>query len=279
MLNELVRDPAIHQRYQFLLYLYPTGMPLPIAASGLRDALEEARLRYNADGAHPAFSQMVLLGHSMGGLLANAMTLKSDDHLWQINTDRDFDDIVGPAAVLDELRHYTFFDWVPAVKRVVLMATPHRGSDYSTRFVGRLGSGLIAESDHYTKLLGLLIKENPNAFPPRFKRLPTSIETLDPNSPVLQAFLQMSRNPDARVHSIIGSLRPDNVTQTTDGVVAYKSAHIDGVPEKIVRSDHGVQKDPAAIQEVRRILLEHIADHESTGIARSPSLEIPIRRD
>jgi hypothetical protein len=35
MLNELLRDPAIQERYQFMLYLYPTGMPLPIAASGV----------------------------------------------------------------------------------------------------------------------------------------------------------------------------------------------------------------------------------------------------
>ena len=39
MLNELRRDPRIRDRYQFFLYLYPTGVPVPIAASGLRDSL------------------------------------------------------------------------------------------------------------------------------------------------------------------------------------------------------------------------------------------------
>ncbi len=278
MLNELLRDPAIEERYQFLLYLYPTGVPLPIAASGLRDALSDMRRRYHGAGAAEAFDQTVLLGHSMGGLLAHAMALKSGNHLWQISTDRDFDDILGPPETLEELRHYTFFEWVPSVKRVVFLATPHRGSDYSTHFVGKLGSGLISEPDQYTRLLTQLVRENPNAFPPRFKRLPTSIETLESNSAILEALLKMQPNPEARFHSIIGSLRPDHVVNTTDGVVPYKSAHLDGVGEKIVRSDHGVQKDPAAIQEVRRILLEHIAAPAAPRVAELPTLEAPERR-
>jgi hypothetical protein len=46
----------------------------------------------------------------------------------------------------------------------------------------------------------------------------------------------------------------------SDGVVRYESAHIDGVEsEKVVRSGHSVQLKQEAIQEVRRILLEHAA--------------------
>ena len=41
-------------------------------------------------------------------------------------------------------------------------------------------------------------------------------------------------------------------------MVKYVSAHIDGVAsEKIVRSSHSVQGNPEAIQEVKRILIEH----------------------
>ena len=44
-----------------------------------------------------------------------------------------------------------------------------------------------------------------------------------------------------------------------DGVVEYKSAHIDGVAsEFIVRIGHSCQGYPFAIEEVRRILYEHI---------------------
>jgi len=45
----------------------------------------------------------------------------------------------------------------------------------------------------------------------------------------------------------------------TDGVVAYESAHIDGVEsEKVARSGHSTQGHPETIEEVRRILREHI---------------------
>ncbi|GIW87329.1 MAG: hypothetical protein KatS3mg108_1653 [Isosphaeraceae bacterium] len=258
MLNELLRDPEIQEHYQFFLYLYPTGVPIPIAAAGLRDALQELHARFPSGTL--AGDRMVLLGHSMGGLLAHAMAVRSDDHFWKVNSDRPFEKIIGPPDVLAELRHYTFFDWQPYVRRVVFLATPHRGSDYSRKFVGRLGSNLISEPDRYTKLLGQLVRDNPDAFPARFARLPTSIETLDPDSPILEALLRMSPNPETRFHSIIGSLRPDRVESTTDGIVPYRSAHLDGVEETIVRSDHGVQRDPEAIQTVRRLMREHLAE-------------------
>jgi pimeloyl-ACP methyl ester carboxylesterase len=261
MLNELLRDPVLHDRYQFLLYMYPTGVPIPIAASNLRDALVQSRRLYDPEGREPAFDQMVLLGHSMGGLLSHAMAVSSGDQFWRLYSDRPFDEILGPREVLDELRHYFFFEPVPFVRRVVFLATPHRGSEMSRGVVGRVGANLISEPDHIHRLLQRLNKENPDAFDSRrFRRFPTSIETLEPNSQILVALLSMHpTSPDAvKFNSIIGSLRPSGVDKTTDGVVAYRSAHLDGVPEKVVRSDHGVQKDPEAIREVRRILREHV---------------------
>jgi len=264
MINELLRDPKIQERYQFMLYMYPTGIPLPIAAAGLRDSLRYAEQLYNADGSDPAFGRMVLLGHSMGGLLSHSMVVESEDKLWQLNSDRRFNEINGPREVLDELQHYFFFRPLPFVKRVVFLATPHQGSELSRGVVGRLSSGLISEPDHISDLLARLIKDNPDAFDRRkFRRLPTSIETLEPvtaNHPsILKALLIMRPAPDVVFHSIIGSNRPGGVVQSTDGVVPYSSAHLEGVPELLVRSDHGVQKDPEAILEVRRILFEHSA--------------------
>jgi pimeloyl-ACP methyl ester carboxylesterase len=260
MLNELLRDPAIQQNYQFLLYMYPTGVPIPIAAASLRESLIQARQLYNPDGRDPAFNRMVLLGHSMGGLLSHMMAVKSDDKLWRLYSDRSFEsEIIGPRDVLDELRRYLFFPSLPFVSRVVFLATPHLGSDFSRGMVGRVGTSLISEPDHIHKLLDRLVKDNPDAFDSRrFRRFPTSIETLEPNSPILQALLSMQPSTDVVFHSIIGSKSPTGVAQSTDGVVPYSSAHLEGVPERVVRSDHGVQKAPEAIIEVRRILREHL---------------------
>lgn len=263
MLNELLRDPDIQQRYQFFLYMYPTGVPIPIAAAGLRDRLTLAQELYDPDGRDPAFNRMVLLGHSMGGLLSHMMSVSSGDQLWRLYSDRSFEtEIVGPRETLQELQHYLFFKPLPFVQRVVFLATPHRGSDLSRGVVGRVSSGLISDPDHIHKLLYRLLRDNPNAFDPRqFRRFPTSIETLDTDSDILMALLKMKPNLNVRYHSIIGSIRPTGIPQSTDGVVPYRSSHIEihGLEsEKVVRSDHGVQKAPEAIIEVRRILRKHL---------------------
>jgi hypothetical protein len=262
MLNELLRDPVIQQKYQFMLYMYPTGVPVPIAAAGLRDALAQAKMMFNPEGRDPAFDRMVLLGHSMGGILSHFMTVSSGDQLWRLNSDRPFDEILGPRNVLEELQRLLFFEPLPFVSRVVFLATPHRGSDLSRGVVGRVGAGLINDPDYIHKLLYQLVKDNPDAFDRRrFRRFPTSIETLETDSPILGALRLMKPNPEVVYHSIIGSLRPGPRDQTTDGVVPYRSAHLDSIPsqnEKMVRSDHGVQRDGEAIQEVRRILHAHL---------------------
>ncbi|GAC1340037.1 MAG: hypothetical protein NVSMB14_06010 [Isosphaeraceae bacterium] len=265
MLNELFRDPLIHKHYQFLLFMYPTGVPIPIAGSMLREALRDAQKTFSpAENPRPEFSKMVLLGHSMGGVLSHLTAVSSGNNFWALNSDQPFRRIVGPAEVLEEIKQYTFFEPLPFVSRVVFLATPHRGSEYSRRAVGRIGSSLISEPDHYHMLLTRLIKDNPDAFDRRrFRHLPTSIESLEPESPgkatVLSAILNMKPNPNVTFRSIIGSNRPGPASETTDGVVPYVSSHLAGVAsELVVRSDHGVQKDAAAILEVRRILLEHL---------------------
>ena len=67
--------------------------------------------------------------------------------------------------------------------------------------------------------------------------------------------------PPAVGHSIIavkgGGPNPDG----DDGVVEYKSAHIEGVEsELVVSSAHSCQDHPDTIDEVRRIVLEHLAE-------------------
>lgn len=279
MLNDLLRDPVIHEKYQFMLYMYPTGVPIPIAAAGLRDALIQAQQMYDPSGSDPAFEKMVLLGHSMGGLLSHTMAVSSENKLWRLHSDRQFQDINGEPAVLEELQRYLFFEPLPFVRRVVFLATPHRGSDLSRHMIGQVGSRLISDPDHVSDLLSKLIKDNPDAFDRRqFRRFPSSIETLDTDSDFLLALLSMKPGPGVIFHSIIGQTRPGPPDKSSDGVVPYRSSHIEGVAsEFLVRSDHGVQRAQLAIQEVRRILLEHAgavpaAVQTATGMRRATAL-------
>ena len=195
MLNELLRDPKIHDKYQFLLYVYPTGVPIQIAAVGLRDSISQAEVAFGRSTAdptqiNPAFGRMVLLGHSMGGLLSHAMSLHSGNKFWELNSDRRFEDIVGPPKVLDELRARSTSStrFRPSS---ALCSSRRRITARSTAAVRSAGS-VRASSASPTTSGKLLTHARRRTIPTpssgrRFpRRLPTSIDTLDPDSDVLR---------------------------------------------------------------------------------------------
>jgi hypothetical protein len=92
-------------------------------------------------------------------------------------------------------------------------------------------------------------------------RLPTSVDNMSPGHPFIRALAESPIDPAITAHSIIAVLGEGPITGKTDGVVAYESAHIDGVEsEKVVRSPHSTQGHPETIEEVRRILREHLTE-------------------
>lgn len=91
-----------------------------------------------------------------------------------------------------------------------------------------------------------------------FTGIPTSITNMNPSNRFIQALASMPIAEGVITHSIIavqGDGPPENCA---DGIVMYRSAHIEGVAsEKVVRSGQSVQRNPETIQEVKRILMEH----------------------
>jgi hypothetical protein len=104
-------------------------------------------------------------------------------------------------------------------------------------------------------------------------RLPTSVDNMAPGSPFVQALAELPIAPDVSVHSIIPVLGDGPLDGLKDGVVAYSSAHVDPVDsELVVRAcGHSAQSDPRAIEEVRRILLEHAAAVFDGDVCRAPA--------
>jgi len=64
MLNDLLNDGRVRDRYQFWFFSYSTGSPIPYSAMLLRDALTDAVSRLDPDGKDAALHQMVVVGHS-----------------------------------------------------------------------------------------------------------------------------------------------------------------------------------------------------------------------
>jgi hypothetical protein len=97
----------------------------------------------------------------------------------------------------------------------------------------------------------------------------TSLDSLAPDSPILPVLLHAERPPTIKCHNIAGVL-PDKgfvgkVAGGSDGIVSFASAHLDDAESELkVESDHmDVHRHPLTILEVRRILLEHLADLDS----------------
>ena len=76
-INELENTPLIDSRYQFWVFLYPTGLPIPSSARRLRESLERVRNVIDPTHSDPALDQTVLVGHSMGGVLSKMMAQRT----------------------------------------------------------------------------------------------------------------------------------------------------------------------------------------------------------
>jgi pimeloyl-ACP methyl ester carboxylesterase len=262
MVEALEADPALSARYQFWTFGYSTGDPLPYTAALMRRDFDDVRHKFDPDRSDGAFDRMVLVGHSMGGLITKMMSQETGTRLWQIVSDRPADQLAGDPADLELFRRALFYKPRIEVRRVVFIATPHRGSRIDQGPLGHLGSRLVRLHDPLRASYGRLIARNvPDFFNERFRKgLPTSVDELEWRSPILLRLDELGIAPAIKAHSIIADRNDPPGRSGSDGIVPYESAHFDGVvSELLISSGHLCQDHPAVIREVRRILLLHEA--------------------
>jgi pimeloyl-ACP methyl ester carboxylesterase len=268
MIGSLEADPALRERYQFWTFGYSTGDPVPYSAFLMRSNFEQVRRKFDPDGSDRAFDQMVVVGHSLGGLLTKMMVQETGDRLWQVISNRPVDELVGNVDDLKLIRSALFYKPRREVRRVVFIATPHRGSQVDQGPLGHLGSRLIRLPDPLRATHDRLIARNkPEFFTELFRKgLPTSVDELEWQSPILMRLDQIGLAPATKAHSIIAVQHDPPRASGGDGMVPFESAHVDGVvSELLVSSSHLCQDKPAVITEVRRILLEHQAQLDREG--------------
>jgi len=265
MLNELKSEPDICERYQLWFYRYPTGAGLLESVARLREQMQAIRDRFDPDHTDAAFDQMVLVGHSMGGLASKLMVTNSEDIIWKQIARGSFERLKAPPDLKVHLARNMFFESQPYVTRVVFIATPHRGSAMARRLMGKLGAKLVRVGGDMNWSFRTLLEDNEHLFREDFtSSLPTSVDLLEPSSPVLRALAKMPIDPQVRTHSIIGT---DNhlLQEPGDGVVTIESARHDGVlSEEFVAANHEkVHRHPDATDEMLRILRLHAAELDS----------------
>lgn len=256
MINDLQNDPEIRDRFQFWLFVYNTGNPIPLSALRLREALEATVARLDPQRRDPALHNMVLVGHSQGGLLAKMLVIDSGSKLFDAISTRPLDQLRLSDEARTMLRRALFVTPEPDVTRVIFIATPHRGSFVAGISIARMIGRLVSLPLSVTRVLGEAITGNADALrlDPGSTRL-TSVYGMTPGSVFSTTVSSIPVAPTVAAHSIIAVTGNGPPETGDDGVVKYSSAHIEEAQsELVVRSGHSVQANPKTIAEVKRIL-------------------------
>lgn len=267
MFNDLRSFPEVRERYQFWFYLYPTGQPFWISATQMRKDLAEARQVLDPRRDDENMERMVLVGHSMGGLVSRMQTVESGEDFVNIVSNKPLEELKGDPDDINKLASTLKFQPNTSIKRVITIATPHHGSDFANRYTKWLGRVLISLPKFATITGNRLVKENPGAFKDtELLTMTTSIDSLSPESPIFPVLLRAKPAPEVRYHNIIGLHSNTNLISSSlgpsDGVVSVASAQVeDAVSEKMVDADHvKIHMQPETILEVRRILLDFLQE-------------------
>lgn len=261
--NEIMGDETLRQNYQIWQVYYPTSAPIAVNHVMIREALQETLATLDPHGRHAATRDLVLVGHSMGGVLARLMVSDSGDQLWQDVVERYQLSGKRKTEARKALKNYAWFQPVPQVRRAIFIAAPHRGTPVAEYRLARWTASLIKLP--FSMLgrmseIALLLVDPSSASASSVTRGFNSIDNLSDQDPFIRASSRLPIAEGLPYHSIIGHDKPKiPLPESSDGVVPYRSAHLDGaLSEKVVHSWHSVQETPEAILEVRRILHEHL---------------------
>lgn len=261
--NELLGDERLRQHYQIWQVYYPTNVPVPINNIDIRNVIERSIRHFDPSGTAPASQDIVLIGHSMGGLLGRLAVSSSGSQLWQDLLRRHPLEGNRLERARTALSSYMDFEPLPQVSRSVFVAAPHRGTPFAETRLARLAASMVAlpasvlnQVKEVAELLTTQGAIDPNS------PLDTAngIRNLSDQDPFIQVAADLPMGQNVRVHSIIANDTPDvPLVDSSDGLVPYRSAHLSGaLSEKVISYSHSVQETPAAILEIRRILRLHL---------------------
>lgn len=247
--NDLNANAEFRKRYQPWVLFYPSGGPIAANAGRLRKEMSELPQQY------PMKKNIVVVGHSMGGLLTRLQVTDSKRILWdrifKSHADRLYKTMPDDALVKRAL----VFKPNPYIKEVVFFSVPHRGSRLADLRISAIAGRFIRMPAQFVKEFNPQMRSLVANIDPHLRTIPTSIMSLSPKNPLLKAMDGVPMS--VPYHSVIGNEGKDNLPlkDTTDGIVAYWSSHQDGaVSELVVPTGHNSFDHPKSVAELLRIL-------------------------
>jgi pimeloyl-ACP methyl ester carboxylesterase len=266
MADAVRADPLLRRRYQIWVFRYPTGDEFLESAAILRQRLADA-FACHCDGPRQlslmnTHQRAVIVGHSMGGLLSKLQVTDSGDRLWRSVANVPLEQLRGQPKDIEDFRKLFYFSANPNIGRVVYIATPHQGSPWASRCIGRLASTLAGNRENEQQDYQDITRNNPGVFSGTFSdSLPSSVDLLRPSSRLLQALASTPSSPNVIVNSIIGDHYPLPRAGPSDGVVPVDSAfRIEAETTTIVNATHtSILRSNEAQQSLLGILRMHLS--------------------
>lgn len=264
VVNAISADKELRAAYQPWYFLYPTALGIPQSSASLRDSLAHAIRRMDPDHDDDGLKKMVLVGHSMGGLVSRMQVIDPKGTMARALLGTTPDRLRVSRAVEERLAHNLMFKPQRNVKRVVFIATPHRGSNIASFNIVRRLASLIRLPVDTLKMSQELLSGNTGAISSDIRDWGVygllSLGMLSEKHPFYKG---LNALPIPVVHhSIIGDAGRGNTPNSTDLVVPYWSSHLETAQsEKIVPYWHGCVERPETVQEVIRVLREHLREN------------------
>ena len=279
--NEIMGDERLRDRYQVWQVYYPTNLPVAISQLDVRKALEQTFAVVDPGHVNRASYDIVLVGHSMGGIIARLFVSTGGERVWE-------ERYHAPAGSerrrrLARLEPYLDFHPLAGVDRAIFIATPHAGTAVADNWLARraasivhLPAALIERADSAADSIEGDLPEAAETL----RKHPNSINLLDPANPFMQISAMLTIAPGIAYHQIIARKDPKvPLEKSSDGLVPYQSAYLAGAESTlVVESGHRVQDTAQAILEVRRILLQHAAVHPGDGLKGAPRASVARSR-
>ncbi|GLQ51981.1 esterase/lipase family protein [Dyella flava] len=267
MTNAILGDPELHRRYQIWHMVYQTNAPLLIERRRAQAYLDATWKIVDPGGHAPARQGVVLIGHSMGGVISRLLCAQSTPALWSAAFTVPYDSLHGDKSDLAVLKGIFQFSPYPGVDELIFIASPQHGSPVAGDLLGRLAQDLALRNIPEMSDVERISSENPGAVQAsllsgeyRLGHL-SSVASLMPDEPVSEVDETLMPAAGVRYDSIAGSL--PGRQPPSDGWVPLSSALLPGSASTLVVNarHHEVPRDPKTIAHVLAILRQHDTSH------------------
>ncbi|MGE8648744.1 MAG: esterase/lipase family protein [Acinetobacter sp.] len=260
--NDVMGDPVLRENFQVWQVFYSTNMPILESRYQINALIQQAfKLNKPND---PAKKDAVLVGHSMGGVIARLLVSEA-------NLIPRTEELLNNRRI-ERFRNNPLFKArldikpVPNFSRAIFLAAPHRGTDYADRWftlaarkiIKLPGAFLGAFADTLQGDIGLddFLKEIGHDM------IQNGPSDLSKNSKFNALTRDVVPYRGFKFHNIMGNtMDSQDKAIMTDDVVPYQSARLDGaLSEEIIKGGHSIQETPEAVLELRRLLRLHLVD-------------------